>query len=302
MPNIAISESQLKDQAKYYYMVFLLWPLYLFFLPPIFVHFGYFALIYMIFPGIYLFTWAGFLMHESWHRYVPTVNNRFFYSAFAYMILSDPQVYRLIHGHHHSQVHSYLDAEFHPLGEIHNRLLRVGYNCLEILLGVAFLVSVESLIIRNDPRFSPKYRLWKLPISICAWAVFIGAIGFLSHLAFGVTFSQIALPMVLSFWLNSFVLHQSQLIEHGNLIVKGNFEERNLWTRNLKAAGILEKVFLFLTHNDSREHVLHHTQTKLYLRPFPGKQPLPPEAKLITLRDYVGILTRMMMGIVDIFH
>jgi len=43
-------------------------------------------------------------------------------------------------------------------------------------------------------------------------------------------------------------------------------------------AGIFEKVFFFLTHNDSREHVLHHTMTKNYLRTFPNTVPLQENA------------------------
>ena len=299
MGDITISESQLRSQAKYYYAVLLLWPLYLFFLPVIFKQFGVLVIVYMIFPGIYLFTWAGFLMHESWHRYVPNINNNFFYNTFAYMILSDPQVYQLVHGYHHSQVHSYQDAEFHPLGELRNRPLRVINNLIEIVFGVAYLFAIASFVMLRDKRFFSKYRFWKLPISVFVWTVFLGTIGYLSHMVFGISPPQIALSFALSLWLNSFFLHQSQLIEHGNLIVEGNFEQRNLWTRNLTPSGIFEKAILLLTHNDSREHVLHHTKTKLYLRPFPGKEPFPPAAKNITLKDYAGVFVRMIIGAVD---
>jgi hypothetical protein len=101
---------------------------------------------------------------------------------------------------------------------------------------------------------------------------------------------------ILIFWLGSFFLHQSQLIEHGNLIVEGDFFRRNTQTRNLKRSGIMERIFLFLTHNDSREHVLHHTKTAVHSRPFPEIIPLPEKAVSISMVDYIRILSGMLIG------
>lgn len=297
MTVMPISAERINQQAIKFYFVLLIWPVYLFFLPPIVAQFGFFSLLYMIFPGAYLFTWVGYLLHESWHKYVPTINNRFFYNAFSLLILSDPQVYNLVHPLHHAHVHTYEDREFHPLGEIKNRAFRTVYHWLEFVFGVAFLILVASLVIPHDHRFAGKYRFWKLSVSLLAAAAFLGGIGYLSHLAFGVSAAQIALAFGASFWLHSFFLHQSQLIEHGNLIVEGPPKARNLWTRNLKPAGVLEKIVLFFTHNDSREHVLHHTAPHLYLRPFPGETPLPEESRYITMKDYAGIVKRMLGGI-----
>jgi hypothetical protein len=158
---------------------------------------------------------------------------------------------------------------------------------------------VASLVIPHDHRFAGKYRFWKLPASLLAAAIFMGGMGYLSHLAFGVSSSQIALAFGASFWLHSFLLHQSQLIEHGNLIVEGTPNTRNLWTRNLKPAGILERIVLFFTHNDSREHVLHHTVPHLYLRPFTGEYPMPKEAVYITMKEYARVVGRMLTGLED---
>jgi fatty acid desaturase len=291
-----IAEARIRKLSVYYYLVMILWPAYLLFLPPVFVHLGGWVILYMIFPGLYIFTWTGYLMHESWHKFVPNVNNSFFYHLFALMILSDPQVYHIIHGSHHAQVNSYADAEFHPLGEIKPRGLRILCHWLEAVFGVAFLVGVASLTVPRDPRFAKKYRAWKLPVAALSWAVFLGGLGFLSHLIFGVAASKVLLSYALSFWLGSFFLHQSQLVEHGNLIVEGDFRQRNARTRNLKPSGIPEKAFLFLTHNDSREHVLHHTMTTVHSRPFPGVIPLPENAVSITMGEYFMILWRMLTG------
>jgi hypothetical protein len=91
------------------------------------------------------------------------------------------------------------------------------------------------------------------------------------------------------------------LIEHGALYVDGSFGERNVWIRNLKPAGWAEKIFLFFTQGDSREHVLRHTLTKEYLRLFPGRVPLPEKAVSATFTDYLGILGRMLAGTPDHF-
>jgi fatty acid desaturase len=301
MTTTFVPEILIRRQAIKYWLVLFLWPAYLFFLPLVFARLGIFSLLYMIFPGIYLFTWVGFLMHESWHKYVPNIPNGFFYNAFAWMLLSDPQLYQMTHGFHHSKVHTYEDAEFHPVGEVRNRAVRIIYNWLEVIIGVAWLVLMASLAIPLDPRFSKRYRIWKLPISILAWAIIMGGIGFLAHRIFGVSLAQIVVPFIASIWLNSFVLHQSQLIEHGNLYIDGTFDERNVWTRNLKKAGVIESIILFFTHGDSEEHVLHHTLNKQYLRPFPGVVPLPEKAVYITFRDYLGILGRILQGKPDHF-
>jgi fatty acid desaturase len=299
MTDDSIPEARIRQQAIYFYAVLILWPVYLFLLPEVFVYAGWWVILYLIFPGLYLFTWLGYLMHESWHKYVPNVNSRFFYNVFALMILSDPQLYSMMHSTHHGQVNTFEDAEFHPTGEIKSRGLRIVYNWLEVVFGVAFLVVVASFTIPRDSRFTKKYRLWKLLLSALAWVIFFGGLGYLSHLVFGVAVSKVILSFVLSFWLGSFFLHQSQLIEHGNLFVQGTFQQRNLRTRNLKPAGIIEKVFLFLTHNDSREHVLHHTLTRIHSRPFPGAIPLPETAVYITMSDYFRLLGRMLIGEVN---
>jgi fatty acid desaturase len=301
MTTSPIPEILIRRQAVKYYLVLILWPAYLFFLPLVFARLGILSLAYMIFPGIYLFTWVGFLMHESWHKYVPNIPNGFFYNAFALMLLSDPQLYQMTHGFHHSKVQTYEDAEFHPVGEVRNRAARIVYNWLEVIIGVAWLVLMASLAVPFDPRFSKRYRIWKLPFSAAAWVILMGGIGFLSHAVFGVSLVQIVIPFAASIWLHSFTLHQSQLIEHGNLYVDGTFDERNVWTRNLRKAGVIETVILFFTHGDSEEHVLHHTLTKQYLRPFPGVVPLPEKAVSITFRDYLGILGRMLLGKPDHF-
>ncbi len=54
-----IPEFRFRRQAVFYYTVFFLWPAYLFFLPFITERFGFWSFPFFIFPGVYLFTWAG---------------------------------------------------------------------------------------------------------------------------------------------------------------------------------------------------------------------------------------------------
>jgi fatty acid desaturase len=288
-----ISEDMIKHQSWKYYFVIAAWPLYLLVLPLAFNKIGFISILFMIFPGVFLFTWVGFLMHESWHKYVPNIANNFFYVVFSWMLITDPQLYKMLHGGHHLNVNSWEDREFHPLGKIGNRALRKIYNCFEIILGIVFIVAVSSITIPFNSQYKAKYRFKSLAVSIFSWIIFLGGIGFLSHVIFGVSAWSIIIPYVITLWICSFVLHHSQLVEHGNLIAEGNWNQRNLLTRNLKGDGVLEKIFLFLTHGDSREHVLHHTLVTVYSRPFPGKVPMPEKAVYINIKGYLSILWGM---------
>jgi fatty acid desaturase len=295
-----ISVDEIRSQAWKFYFAAVAWPLYLLVLPWFFAHFGIWSILLMVFPGIYLFTWVGFLMHECWHAYVPNIASKKFYSLFAYMLLTDPQIYRIAHAYHHGMVHSWEDTEFHPAGYIENKRKRQLYNLLEVVLGIAFLSVVASWTVPHHPKHKVQYRFTKALASLVILAAFIGGLVAAAHFVLGGSLFQIAVAYVLTIWINSFFLHHSQLVEHGNLIVKGNFTQRNAWTHNLNDKGKAEKVFLFFTHGDSREHVLHHTLTSIYSRPFAHRVPLPTTAVYINLKDYLGVLKRMLQGKVDL--
>ena len=190
-------------------------------------------------------------------------------------------------------------AEFHPLGFIKNVHLRRLYNFLEIFLGIAFLSAVATYVVPKHPKRKVYYKLRNAVVAFFVIVLFLGGIAFASYVLFGVSLMQIAVVFLLTIWVNSVFLHHSQMVEHGNLIVEGNFQQRNAWTRNLNDSGFAEKIFLFLTHGDSREHVLHHTITSVYSRPFAHKVPMPKKAAYITLEEYLAVLRRMLRGDVD---
>lgn len=288
-----ISEKMIRSQAWKYYFLVVAWPLYLFVLPYVYARFKLLSFVFMLFPGVYLFTWLLCLMHECWHKYTPGIANDQLYDVFSYMLLTDPQLYRLVHGHHHSKVNTWEDTEFHPLGKIDNVCLSRVYNFLEIALGIIFTFGIIMHILPDHPKYKAKYKRSTHTISIVMWIMFYGGIGFFSASVFNLDVYQVAIPFLISFWLGSFVIHQDQLIEHGNLIVEGDYHERNIASRNLKNETVLEKSFNFLTHGDTREHVLHHTIVAVYSRPFPGKLPMPEGAVCVSLKDHVGNLWRM---------
>ena len=122
------------------------------------------------------------------------------------------------------------------------------------------------------------------------WVVIYGGLIYLSVLAFEVEIFQMVILLLIAFWIGSVFVHHIQLIEHGNLIVEGDFHERKVRTRNLKDEGFFAKLFLFLTHGDAREHVIHHTHVGVYSRPFPHKVPMPEESVRIGLSEYISIL------------
>ncbi len=288
-----IPEQLIRKQAWKFYFVVIAWPLYIFILPSVYDKSKILALLFIIFPGVYLFTWLACLMHECWHKYVPNIPNNFFYYLFSYMLITDPQIYKLIHGYHHSKVNTWDDTEFHPLGEIKNPILRRIYNLLEITLGVIFIFGLHMQVIQRHPRYKDRFKRSANTIAIIMWVIIYGGLGSLSARLFNLSTSQIVIPILISFLACSLFIHHLQMIEHGNLIIEGDLQKRNVGSRNLKNDRFGEKLFNFLTHGDSREHTLHHTAVSVYSRPFPGKVPMPPESVYISLTDYAVILCKM---------
>ena len=118
--NYGINRKKLLSQRWAYYITLIVWPLYLLIIPVVWQWQPLLAIIFIIFPGAYLYTWLAFLVHESWHHYVPGISHKLFYTVFSYFLLTDPQFYHLVHGSHHSKVNSWDDIELHPFGYIHN--------------------------------------------------------------------------------------------------------------------------------------------------------------------------------------
>ena len=291
--NQVIPKELVRRQAPKVYLAAIILPLYLFCLPFVFVRSVMLSIVLMLTLGVYLSTWVACLIHECWHKYIPAVPNDFFYNLFSYMLVLDPQIYRVVHGHHHSKVNTWEDVEFHPLGKIRNVHLRRIYNFLEIVLGVIFVFGIQMHVVPRHPDYRNRCRSSTHWLSIAMWLLFYGLVGFSSVVVFNLSARQVVIPLLINFWVGSFFIHQIQLVEHGGLIVEGNFRQRMMQTRNLKHDGPAEKLFLFITHGDSREHILHHSMVGVYTRPFPASLPMPENAVYISLIDYAAVLWRM---------
>lgn len=162
-------------------------------------------------------------------------------------------------------------------------------------MGTVFIVAVTSVTIPFNSKYKAKYQFKSLAISILAWIILFSGIGFLSYFIFNLSAITIIISSIVNVLICSFMLHQSQMIEHGNVIAESDWNVRNLLTRNLKKDGIFEKIFLLVIHSDATEHVLHHTLVKVYSRPFPGKVPMPGKAVYISFKSYLPILWGMLM-------
>ncbi|NEZ63611.1 hypothetical protein D0962_12595 [Leptolyngbyaceae cyanobacterium CCMR0082] len=279
------------------YSLMLIWVLYLISLPFIYSSQKLLCFFYIVFPGLYLFPLFGLLIHESWHQYIPNIPNRILFPIFCFMLISDPQVYDLTHSTHHADVNSYKDMQFHPLGKIRKRYLRIIYNFFEVFLGVIFVMTVAGIRLSKDPRFKKKYSLRKfLTFLLCRMSFIIG-MGVCSQIIFQVEVFDIVVPYLFTYWGGSLIIHHGMLLEHGNLIVEGDLATRNLRTRNLKPKGIMDKIICFFTHNDVLEHTLHHTSPQFNNRPFPRMFPMPSNSTYITLSGYLNVLKDMLIGI-----
>jgi fatty acid desaturase len=293
----AINNISIKNKQSVNLVITLfVWLLYLFFLPYIYASFHIFSILFMLFPGVYLLCLLAQFMHECWHEYLPGIDNKLFYLILSWVIFLEPQIFDIVHPYHHSQVNTYKDIEFHPLGEIKNKPLRIIYNFLEICFGNIFVILVTSFKISRHPTLKHVYSYKKFIVSILMWIIIWGGIGYTSHLILGVSTSQIVISYFLTCWMGSFMVHHCELIEHGNLIVEGDLKERNLQTRNLKPCGIIERFFLFITHNHCLEHSLHHSMSNLYTRPFPQAYVLPEKTVYISFGEYLVILKDMLTG------
>ena len=297
MSKALMEENTLRRQAWKYWLAMAAWPVFLILLPLVYGKNQLAATIFIIFPGIWLFTWLVFLMHEAWHKYVPGLPNRGMFHVFGWMLLMDPQVFHLAHTSHHKDVNSYRDIEFYPFGRIHNRNIRRFYHLLQILLGSVFTQPMMSIGVMCHPQSSRKYSPLKGLASVLIWVTFIVSTGSFALAISSIDPAELVMLYVLVYWSGALLIHHDQLMQHGNLIVKGDYEQRNRATRNLNSNGLVAQIFLFFTHNEGLEHVLHHTRPDLYNRPFPGRFPLPDKPVYINATDYPRVLYQMLIDV-----
>ncbi len=250
------------------------------------------ALGVMIFPGLFISVGLIYFQHECWHGYFKTRMNRRLFVFICTIVFVQPHQYDAGHRTHHARVNTYDDLEFYPIGKIHNRVLRSLCNCMSICFGSIFL-----LLLGTQPAgYSMREKIWRAVATWSGAAILWGSVGYAAYALWQVSLTEILFSYALMIWMVSVAHHHNELIEHGNLIVEGDFRFRASQTRNLLPNGWLARFFLFLVHQDSREHTLHHTEPSTFSRPFVGQHPMPAHAVYISLRDYAGIVVDMMLA------
>ena len=282
------------DRGYVAYLCLAAWVLYYIAVPMVFAHSTLAGLAVAVFPGAYIGIWAIYLMHECWHRYFAGIDNRTLFVMFCCVLFTQPNAYSHGHRSHHKLVNTYADLEIHPIGRIERRIPRALYNSLSFVFGSLFLLFFGLGQAGSDAQDESAFNDKFIPLAwVGAWA----SIATLSHWVTGAAWSEIAISYLLSIWVTSFVHRHNEMIEHGGVIADGDLGFRVSKTRNLAPRGILSNLFLFLVHQDSREHTLHHSQPSENWRPrwLPSTR-LPSNAVYITLSEYARLVLRMMWG------
>lgn len=249
-----------------------------------------------VFPGVYIGVGAIYLMHECWHGYFSGIDNKRWFKILCALLFMQPSAYDFGHISHHKDVNTYKDREIHPIGKIEGKKRRILYNLFSIVFGSAFLLFLglgyNNGKSSNETSSSTKEFVFSVMSWIAAWGSTIAT----AHFLFEASFSNVVISYLISFWFSSFCHRHNELIEHGDIIAEGDIKYRSLQTRNLRPKGFFAKLFLFLVHQDSREHTLHHTAPSIYARPFIGDSRMPEGALSISLGEYGVILRRMVRG------
>lgn len=293
------------DWQKYYErgwvvpLGILAWAAYFFVVPLVWSQHWLAGMLFMLFPGVFVSNLLIYFQHECWHNYFDTGWNRRLFVALCTILFVQVHLYDIGHRTHHAKVNTYEDLELYPIGKIENRALRILCNCLSIVFGSVFLVALGGGQKSGLTRGQAIVRFF---LTYTGTALIWGSIAYASWRLLGVSVADIAATYLLSIWLVSFFHHHNELIEHGNLIVEGDFRFRSLQTRNLASQGLLARCCLFLAHQDSREHTLHHTDPSTYHRPFIGRHAMPEGSVYISLLDYAAVLKSMVLGRTEVIR
>jgi fatty acid desaturase len=275
------------------YVCLACWFFYYLLIPTAFAHSAWIGLVFACSIAPFIGVWAIYLMHECWHRYFEGIDNRKMFLAFCALLFTQPGAYGHGHRSHHRHVNTYEDLEIHPAGRIASRGDRIFFYIGSSLFGSLFLLffglGQTDTDDSNDSRWN---RLMPL-----AW---LGAWGTIAIAAWAITqapWTDILLAYLASIWATSFAHRHNEMIEHGAIIAEGSLRFRASQTRNLNPDSLLARCFLLITHDDSREHTLHHTQPDRNWRlEAASPHKILNQRPSISLGDYFQLTLRLMAG------
>lgn len=264
-------------------IVFITWLAYVVLAPLLWLQSPWLALLVIPLIGGYLASWLLYYRHELWHNYFPGLNNERALDLVSYTLMSIPQAYRVCHGSHHKHVHTYEDMEFFCQDYATDRTKRRRQFLLEVFFGnIAWEWSTTFRLARAG-KISSRDRIKARIGSLTFLAIAAG----LSYWIQPGNTLYLLLTFVLTAWLGAVVTRQSQWIEHLGIHANGcSLHERDMLTRNLPSNTTLGWLVNFYTHNDAREHVLHHTEPGQNLRAVDGLS-LPKEAHTTTVGEHL---------------
>ena len=106
-------------------------------------------------------------------------------TSFGFMLITDPQVSRLVHGYHQAEYTPGEDVEFPPWGRIKSKGLRRLHNLMEIVFGSILLQLITTLRLLVPTSQDRRFRMWLALLSPLVWLLFLGTIGWASSQVFG---------------------------------------------------------------------------------------------------------------------
>jgi fatty acid desaturase len=281
------------DHGGCTYVCLACWLAYYLLIPAAFARSAWLGIALACLVAPFIGVWAIYLMHECWHRYFEGIDNRKLFLGLCALLFTQPGAYGHGHRSHHRHVNTYGDLEIHPAGRIASRCGRIVFYTGSSLLGSLFLLPLGLGQSGTDD--SDEARWDKLmPLAwLSAWV----AVAFAARAITQAPWMDILAAYLMSIWATSFTHRHNEMIEHGAVLAEGSLRFRACQTRNLRPDGLPARGFLLITHDDSREHTLHHTHPDRNWRLEAERMPPITEPRpLISLGDYARLTLRLMAG------
>ena len=258
------------------------WFAYVVFAPLLWRQSPWLALFSIVTIGSYLYTWLVYYRHELWHNYFPSIDNGKPLDLISHAMFSISKAYRFSHGSHHKYVHTDRDMEFFCEDYATDRSHRRRQFVLELLFGNIAWECSTVLRLARAGKISVRDRVTG-PIASC---MFLGCAALVAHWIQPGTGWYVFPIFVLTAWVGAVATRQSQWVEHLGILENDlPLQERDMLSRNLSSATVLGRLFNFYTHNDAREHILHHTDPRWNSRGLNGLS-LPPGSQTTTIAEH----------------
>jgi fatty acid desaturase len=289
-------ESHVRQASRWLPLTFgaviLCWFAYLVMFPVLWLKYGNGCLILVPTVGVYLCTWLGYYWHELWHNYFPGLNNQLCSDLVAYLLLADPQTYRLVHASHHKYLHTADDLEMHCVDWKRSLFARRLQFVGELLFGNIAWEFNHRICLLRDRRANPLASLRAVLIHL----LYLASIMLAANWVLPGAWEPAIASFWLTLWIGSWSTRQNQWIEHLGIQSELPQAESALLTRNMSSETFAGWLFNLMNHHDAETHLFHHTDPKLNSRNVEGLE-LPEMAVTITMSQYASIVLQHARGL-----